>query len=192
MKLLIRTGTLIFCILLIFIKIADAQHDNTSYDMLTSNEELNALLTDEKLTDVKSRLFLTGVRNDTLFIVQYFSSENKIFLIPIAHLNDTSTLFCVRSGNYKTSGNESCTISQLLETDGNTYKILQKMPCPQKEQITNEDKMQTVDVGEIGYLSRILKYTKSKGVVDVEYLPFDKNLCTGCMKWFATEGKFVY
>ncbi|MDI9536175.1 MAG: hypothetical protein QM212_09365 [Bacteroidota bacterium] len=192
MKLLIRTGTLFFCFLLIFIKIANAQHDIPSYDMLKSNKELQALLNEEKLLDIKTGLFVTGIRNDTLFIIQYFSSENEIYLIPIANINDKSAFFYVRSGDDKILDKTNCSTSQLLEIDGDTYKILQKMPCPQTKLITDKTKNQTVDIGEISYRSRILIYTKSKGVVDVEYLPFDKNLCNGCMKWFATEGKFVY
>ncbi|MBL3656662.1 hypothetical protein [Fulvivirga sediminis] len=148
--------------------------------------DFGSLIEKHKLYNVKSGLLFTGLKSDTLCVIQYFKEHNNIEVIPIAKLGDKKTKFTQNGTDYYeqergvlVSGHKG-----LLVLDSDTiYVIEQNMVCPDHNRVSNY-----ADV-KIDSLGRKFYYSKSKGLYKVDYYDDQLEECME-MTWFYKEGDF--
>ena len=147
-----------------------------------------------KLHNIKSGNIVTGIRNDTLFGVFYSVILNRFEILPLCNLK-SENMFSYSGDNMVWSWNQSLTTSRLQSEaysaigSETVYIISQKSYLGAHRPRHIEEKY--------CYLSRLLYYRKSSGILLIEELNNSENCDTLIIQdshrpsWLYVKGDFL-
>lgn len=146
----------------------------------------------QKMENIKSGLCMTGIRNDTLFVIFYIHYLNRVECIALADLRNKATVITYSSeGDYflfydnygyifsqcidsfmDLNGEENFVLKQTLNWRGHKPKSLGNDEC---------------------FKSRLMYYNRTKGLYEIEYETIQsiKEDCKD-LHWLYKEGDFYY
>ncbi|AFC22900.1 hypothetical protein [Saprospira grandis] len=141
-----------------------------------------------KVENIKTGALLTGLRNDTLFVLFYDRLLKVEFYSAIADLSCDSCTFFEETYNFRlNSGNLDSKLQSTLENNGDTLFVIEQKTHHRHQALSEDRRYEDLCV-----LKRYVFYSKKKGIYRIDYAA--KKNPSDCAKlgWQYIEGDFIY
>lgn len=151
------------------------------------------LIEDNQLGNIKSGVNITGIRNDTIFVIFYLSLFNDLFLMPIGHLKEMDKKYYYENRSSPNIKYQLRPTNGILSTQILTSFVIQKDRLYIfKQQLGAHVILRNNDNISSFVKDRILFYSEKRGLHKIEYFKDESVIQDEYFNWPFVGGDFIF